>query len=145
MIYMRMNNHGWGAKEMIFCSAIILIAFFFVVFYTSQLMEGLGDTFRQNITGNITYSSIEENVEKSALAYMSKYYKNEVGMGTITIKSSNLIQYGILKESDFVTSEKDSCYGYALVRRDGEDLMAEPYITCSKYETDHYQSWRLGE
>lgn len=131
---------------MILCCAIIMIAFFFVVFFSMQLMNTFGETFKESVTGNVTYATIERNLESGARAYINEYYDEEIGRGTITVLKENLIYYDILKESDFVTTEKDACDGYALVRKNSDDsLHVEPYITCDDYITKDFQEWRIGE
>ncbi len=144
--YMILNNHGWSLQQMILCSAIILIAFFFVIFFSMQLMNTFGETFKESVTGNVTYATIERNLEQGARAYINEYYMQEIGRGTITILKENLIYYDILNENDFVTTEKDVCDGYALVRKYSDNtLKVEPYITCSHYITKDFQEWRIGE
>lgn len=131
---------------MILCSAILIIAFFFVVAFSMQLMNEFGPSFKESITGKVTYATIERNVTNATLSYMDKYYKNEVGTGTITILTDNLIEHNLLKDTDLVTSEKDNCRGYALVRKNNkEDLEVDVYITCNDYTTKDFQNWRMGE
>ena len=131
---------------MILCSAILIIAFFFVVAFSMQLMNEFGPSFKESITGKVTYATIERNVTNATLMYMDKYYKNEVGTGTITVLTENLVDYGLLKDMDLVTSEKDNCRGYALVRKNNkEDLEVDAYIMCNDYTTKDFQNWRMGE
>lgn len=142
---MKLNNHGWGLRQMLIYCAIIFIAFLFAIYYVSSLTKDLGDAFKNSISDTITYTSIEENMENAAHTYMDKYYKNEIGSGTITITTDNLITHDILNENDFVTSNKDTCNGYVLVKKELNELQYKAYITCSNYETENYQSWRIGE
>lgn len=143
---MKLNNHGMGLKYLILYSAILIIAFLFVIFFGREFNDGLGDVFKSSIKGNVTYATIENNMKEATLSYMKKYYKEEVGLGTITITTDNLLKYQMLNESDLVTSEKDNCKGYALVKKNEEgNLNAESYIQCKNYETKNYQSWRIGE
>ena len=131
---------------MILCSAIILIALFFVVAFSTQLMREFGPSFKESITGKVTYATIERNINNATLSYMDKYYKNEIGTGTITILTDNLIEYNLLKDTDLVTSENDICSGYALVRKNNnEDLEVETFIKCKDYTTRNFQNWRMGE
>lgn len=131
---------------MIFCSAILLMALFFTIFFSMQLMDGIGDSFKENLTGKITYATIERNVTNGAMQYMDKYYDNELSSGTVTILTDNLIKYGILKEDDFITYEKDTCTGYALIRKNKENkLYSEPFIKCNNYLSKEFQNWRIGE
>lgn len=129
---------------MILYAAILIIAFLIVVYLTSSSKGEFHDLFKASLKGSRTYSTIESDISDSALKYMNKYYDDEVGMGTITVTTDNLIKYGIMYESDFATAD-DSCKGYALVKKDAsKNLVANAFITCSEYETENYQSWRLG-
>lgn len=131
---------------MILCCAILLIALFLAVFFSMQLMEEFGESFKESITGKVTYATIERNVTNGALSYMEEYYKDELGNGTITILTDNLVRYDILKESDLVTTEKDICRGYALVKKNNkEDIDVSAYIKCNDYITKDFQEWRMGE
>ncbi len=131
---------------MILCCSVLLIALFFVVFFAMQFQKQFGDTFKESVTGKVTYSTIERNISNSALIYMREYYDNEIEHGTITITTNNLIEYEIMDEKDLFTSDNDVCTGYALVRKNKDNsLYSEAYITCQNYETKDFQQWRLGE
>lgn len=143
---MKLNNHGWSLNQMLLCCSILLIALFFVVFFSMQLMNQFKYTFKEMITGKVTYRTIERNIKNGALQYMDKYYKDDIGIGTITVLTDNLIYYTILKEEDLVTTEKDTCRGYALVRKNSDNtLHVDSYILCSDYTTKGFQEWRMGE
>ena len=143
---MKLNKHGLGLKYLILYSAIFIIAILFIVFFSKQASEGLGDVFKSSIKGNVTYATIENNISEAALSYMKKYYKEEVGLGTITVTTDNLLKYQMINEIDLVTSENDNCKGYVLVKKNGDEtLSTESYIQCKNYETKNYQSWRIGE
>lgn len=140
------NNRGFGLKQMILFCAMLLVALFFAIFFTNQLMSEFKESFKEGLKEDISYDSIERKIESGAGYYMKNYYKDEVGTGTITILSDNLIKHDLLKNEDLVTSDEDNCKGYALVRKntDGK-LEITPYINCNNYVTKDYQSWRVGE
>lgn len=142
---MKLNNHGLGLKYLILYSVIIIMAIFFIVVFSRQASDGFGDIFKESLKGNVTYTTIETNMSEKTLAYMKKYYKEEVGLGTITVTTDNLLKYQMLNEIDLITSEKDTCQGYALVKKNNGTLQAESFIKCNHYETKNYQSWRMGE
>ncbi len=131
---------------MLLCSSILLIALFFIFFYSSQLMREFGESFKESVTGKVTYATIERNLKKATVEYLEKYYKNEIGTGTLTIVSDRFIQYKLLEESDFVTTENDICKGYVLVKRNEEkSLITEAFLQCEKYKTKDFQDWRMGD
>jgi ABC-type antimicrobial peptide transport system permease subunit len=140
---MKLNNHGWGLNQMLIYCAILLFFLIIAVMLIIQLSSILSDI---NITDSVSYSEVEENVSSAAKIYMNKYYTNDVGTGTITITTDNLLKNNILSESDLTpTDESKTCTGYALVKNDTDGLNISSYIKCSNYETNGYQSWRLGD
>lgn len=147
---MKLNNNGWGLSEMIIFSAILIIALFFVVFYAFQFkrentIKTSTQTNNESIKENITYTSIENKIREATLTYMQKYYDDRIS-GTVTIPTSNLIYTHLLEDSDLITSDKDSCDGYALVyKKENQDYEIEAYIKCTNYKTNEFQNWRIGE
>ena len=122
--------------------AILLFFLLLIVFVSTQLSSVL----ENNDSSKVTYSDVEVNVKNATVTYVNDYYEDEVSSGTLTITTENLIKYGVLKENQLLPSdEKNSCKGYALVYKELEELVFEPYIKCTNYETRGYQGWRLGE
>lgn len=142
---MKLNNHGWGLNEMLILMAVLLSFLLVAIFFVIQLSNALGDTF-QTMHGKVTYTDVEDTIKAAATSYINEFYEYEIGSGTITVTTENLIKYEILDASKLKpTDEKSSCKGYVLVSKDKEALLFAPYITCDNYETKGYQSWRLGE
>ncbi len=143
---MKLNNHGFSLNQMLLCCAILLIALFIATFFSMQLMGEFGESFKETLTGKVTYATVERNVKNAALQYIETYYDREIGNGTITVLSSNLIKDTLLKESDMTTTDKDTCSGYALVRKNSKNTLdVKSYITCKDYTTKDFQEWRMGE
>jgi len=131
---MKLNNHGWGLKEMLFLSAIL---FFFVILVSvliSNLYKGLDRTTiispdeTSSQTKEYTYSQIESNLKQAAQRY---YQKNKEEIGDIII-SSELIENGYITKSKLKTKD-DDCEGYVII---GDDFAT--FITCDQYETEGY-------
>ena len=143
---MKLNNRGWGLNQMLILCAILIFFLMVAVFFIVQLSESLGDVFQDSIMGQVSYTVVEENIEKATKDYMDKYYEYEIGTGTITVTVDNLLKYEMIKSINLKPSEEeDSCTGYSLVEKKNSTLVVEAYIKCSNYETNGYQSWRLGE
>ena len=146
VVLMKLNNHGWGLNQMIFYCGILLFFLLIAVFFIVQLSNSLGDIFKDAATGLVTYETIESNIGNATYTYLEKYYKEDIGTGTIVVTSSNLIKYKIIDESSLrMPEEKNNCKGYSLVKREEGEIVVSPYIKCSNYETKGYQSWRLGD
>lgn len=143
---MKLNNHGWGLNQMLILCAVLLFFLMVAVFFIIQLSNSLGDVLRDSVVGSVSYATVEENVEIAAKDYMNTYYKEEIGTGTITVTVDNLLKYEMITESNLKPSEEtNACTGYALVKKENNELVIDSYIKCSNYETNNYQSWRLGE
>lgn len=143
---MKLNNHGWGLNEMLIYCGILLFFLMVAIFFIVQLSNSLGDTFKSSVSGDITYSMVEENIKSATSSYIEKYYKEDIGTGTITVSVDNLLKYDMLSESSIKpTDEKNACKGYALVKKENNELIIDSYIKCDNYETDNYQAWRIGE
>lgn len=143
---MKLNNHGWGLNQMLIYCAIILFFLMISVFFIIQLSNALGDTIKKNVINENTYSDIENIISSAAVDYIEKYYENDLSIGTVTVPTKNLLHYNLITESRLVTTPgNDECYGYALVKKEADELTSHSYIKCSNYETNGFQSWRLGE
>lgn len=143
---MKLDNHGWGLNQMLVWCAVLLFFLFIAIFCIVQLSNGLGDTIKNSVTNDVTYSMVEENIENASYLYMEKYYQEDLGTGTITITTDNLLKYNMIQSYALKpTDEDNACKGYSLVKKENDDFVISAYISCSKYETTGYQSWRLGE
>ena len=130
---------------LVYC-AILLFFLLIAIFFVIQLSKSLGDTFKESIGGSVTYSNVEENIESATSSYIEKYYHEKIGTGIITITTENLLKYKIIDEYKLTPSEEETpCVGYALVKQENNELTISSYIKCKNYETNDYQSWRLGE
>jgi hypothetical protein len=140
---MKLNNHGWGLNQMLIYCAILFAFLMVAVVLIIQLSSILENV---NLVDTITYSDIEENVVNASNTYIEKYYKEDITTGTITITTSNLLKYNILSKKELTpTKEDEACIGYALVKKVDNKLDISSFIKCSDYETNGYQSWRLGD
>ncbi|MCI9280376.1 MAG: hypothetical protein HFJ02_06235 [Bacilli bacterium] len=136
------NNSGFGLKELIMYGALLFIALLFVVYNTETLTKEFKEINRKEVT----YPMIENSLKEATLKYFNKYYKEEIGGGTITVTASNLIKYHLLDDNEMFTDQKDYCEGYSLIYRNrNNEIEVHPFIHCDSYETKGYQSWRLGE
>ena len=125
---MKLTNHGWGLREMIFLSAVI---FFFVIIAAvminnlySELDLSQGSSGSSSSNG-YTYQQIESNLSAAA----ERYYKTHNDDVSTIVISEDLVELGYLKSSQLQTKD-DACEGYAVI---ADDFRA--YITCSNYET----------
>ncbi len=134
-------HSGFGLRRLFLYSSLLFIALLFTVYNTKSLTN----EFKEKNSKGLTYSDIELSLQEATVSYLNKYYKEEIGGGTITVTSSNLINYHLLTENDLVTAQNDYCEEYGLVHRNtSNEIEVQPFIHCYSYETEGYQGWRLG-
>lgn len=118
---MKLDNHGWGTKEMILISCALLLGLAFVAFSIYRLYNSVETIAPQ-------YGILERTIKSDAV----KYTKSNGKKSVITLKE--------LKNSGYIevfTDINDNpCDGYVLIR-DNEYL---PYISCEYYRTKGYDS-----
>ena len=137
-----LNNHGWGFRAYMIASGILLIALILVAFLVTRLYSGL-PSLETAMENTKTYSTIENDIKAFAHSYIVDYHQEEITTGVVTVSTNKLIEKGFLTDKKLTTSDGDKCKGYALIRKDNDVLVVEPYIKCKNYTTVGYQSWRL--
>ncbi len=147
---MKLNNHGWGLREMLLYCGLLLLFLAISVFFIIQASRSLEDISNdkddvKDIESQMSYLKIEENIRDATYLYINTYYKDKINIGTLKVSTDNLVKYNVLDLNDLKPdSESKNCKGYSLVRND-DAIIVSSYIKCSNYETNGYQAWRLGE
>ena len=143
---MKLNNQGFSLTQMLLCCGILLFFLLVTIFMIRQLTDSFGDAFKNSLVDPATASDIENRIEEASLKYISEFYKQDIGTGTITITVENLKKNKYLDNSDLYLNKKGNiCDGYALVFKDNTGkIETDAYIKCGEYVTDGFQSWRLG-
>ncbi len=143
-----LNNHGWGMRDMIIYSCIILLFLLIATFYIRTFYKGISnasntvvennnnDTKNKTIDYNI-YRNYEQRMNSAAINYVYKYY-GDLDRSIASINLSDLTSKGYIEP---LHDQKDNtvCVGYSNVW-DTEDnvLHASSYIRCTSYKTDGY-------
>ena len=131
---MKLTNHGWGLREMIFLSAVILFFVIVAAIMVSNLYSDLNLSSDNNSGSNsnssseYTYTEIEQHLSDAA----RRYYRTHSDDGSAIVISEDLVELNYLRSSQLET-DNDTCEGYAVI---ADDFKA--YITCSYYETEGY-------
>lgn len=96
---MALNKHGWGMKEMIVFSSVLLLFLLIAVFYILRLYNGIGrnNTYKNSSSESYSYTEIEDKLLNAGINYYQEYY--EEGMD-VRITTSMLKKHGYLKASD---------------------------------------------
>lgn len=126
---MFLNNRGWGLKEMLLLSSIILVAVFVAAIMINNLYKDLDITLNGNTSTKENYTTIERNLLNAAKKYARE---NELDDDDF-IYSDNLIDEGYLTLSKMTTND-DVCDGYV----EKKNTSYKAYISCASYETDGF-------
>lgn len=148
---MKLNNHGWGFRDMIIYTSIILIFFFIACYFIGVMYNNMGDDYYKNNNQNDIVEEIEQD---DVVIDYSYYYKKEelfenafeqylrdlsydVTGNIYSIKLNNLVNEGyISKIYDYV--DNSVCDGYANAIGEGFNYKINTYIMCSNYTTEGY-------
>lgn len=124
---MKLNNQGWGLREMLLLCAILLFCVLLVATLINNLYEGLASG-NNNTTSSNAYTKVERSLASAARIYSRRY---EVSNNLII--SEDLLDVGYITEEELMV-EDDVCTGYVLVNED----KFTPFISCQNYETEGY-------
>jgi transcription initiation factor IIF auxiliary subunit len=148
---MKLNNRGWGFREMVFYMAVLVVFLFIAVFLIIRMYRqmdqknyDISDYFPEGETTPATkkevllYSDLELELKNATVTYLKNYYEEELTSEKVAITLT------MLKTKNLITSFKDvrdksNCDGYTLVSIN-KDLVVSyyPYIKCANYTTVGY-------
>lgn len=135
---MYLNNKGWGLKEMILLSCIILAAVFVAAIMINTLYKDLDMNINGNNASNPSSSNQNkeekyEAIERNLLSAAKKYARENNLEDEESVDSDTLIANGYLTVSK-MTNEDDTCEGYVTK----QNTSYKAYISCESYETKGY-------
>lgn len=130
-----LNKHGWGLREMLVLSALLIIFVLIASYYIYVFLNSY------NIESTVNnYSLLEEKLEEQTKIYLNDYYDEVLTSDKLTITRSVLKSYNldvILEDSD-----GNSCSGYAVAYKTKGIVNVDGYIKCKDYITLGYEDWR---
>lgn len=157
---MKLNNKGWGFRDMLVYSGILLFFFILATIYISTLYNDINNDISNNVSGSTTVEEDNSYVEDDGIVEdeieidYSYYHSKEVDMekavytyllnnniiivsDIINISLDELVEQGYIDPiNDYVTNEK--CIGYVNVIGEGTDYDIREYLKCSNYTTEGY-------
>ncbi len=147
---MKLNNHGWGFREMIFYMSILVIFLFIVVFLVVRMYRQLdqrnfniSDYFPEGETTTtekeiLLYSDLEVKIKNSTVNYIKNYYEEELTSKKVAITLKDLKSKNLIDNLNDIKDDS-SCDGYVLVSINASlDVLYYPYIKCANYTTLGY-------
>lgn len=154
---MKLDNRGWGYRDMIIYSCILLFCLLLSVYFVNSLYNDLEKSAeRQKINSSSSdvvevpkkedkddikidysyYFDLEDKLKEAT----TKYIKNEnvdLSNGLVTINSSILVDKGYL--NDFYDQYGVRCGGYSNVLiEENSEYSVQSYILCNDYSTAGY-------
>lgn len=148
---MKLNNHGWGFREMLFYMAILVVFLFIAVFLIIRTYYQLdqknfnvaeyfpeGEESVPTEKEILLYSDLEVNIKNAAVTYIKNYYDQEITNEKVSITLNILKSKGLIDDLKDI-KDKSSCDGYVLasINKDLE-VLYYPYIKCANYTTLGY-------
>lgn len=135
VVMIMLNKHGWGLKEMLVLSGILVLFLIIAIYYIFTLYQELD----RDVTDHY-YTDLETELEDSAKVYIEDYYDGDLTSDGLTITRSVLRTYDL--DVSLVDNRGRACSGYVIASRThGEDFY-QAYVSCPNYTTDDYEDWR---
>ena len=154
---MKLDNNGWGYRDMIIYTCIILFALIFVAISISSFYDGMVEDlntnknstpivssddeeeydFDEDVILDEDYYKSQENILKDAtLQYVMKY-SYDLSDDILIVSMDTLISLNFM-EQIYDQTGNYKCNGYSNVYLNGDDYGIVPYLSCNNYVTSGY-------
>ncbi len=148
---MKLNNKGWGFKEMFVFMAVLIVFLILIVYLIysiynrKELIDFKGNTLNipsseTNQNGNTTispYADLEIRIKDATVTYVRNYYNKEINAG-MYVSVKTLKQVNLLNDL-YDLKDLTPCSGYTKVIYENGILKYYPYLKCSHYTTSGYE------
>ncbi|MBQ8659808.1 MAG: hypothetical protein IJ475_03115 [Bacilli bacterium] len=152
---MMLNNHGWGLKDMIIYTCIILFFFFIACFFIGAMYRDFEEGYYDNDSDNQIVSDVlEEPIHEEEYIDYKYYYEKEFIFKSSVDVYLNELNYDVtnhifnirlnelvnLRYMDMIYDPitGTACDGYANVIGEGTQYEINAYILCSNYMSEGY-------
>lgn len=150
---MKLNNNGWGYRDMVIYTCIILLALFFVAISISSFYDNLVEDInsdRNSQNNNVVeenkpnpnevdkdyYLLQESKLKDATLNYVNKY-SYDLDQNIMSVSMETLVSLGFM-EQIYDQTGTNKCSGYSNVYIYENDYGIVPYISCNNYVTLGY-------
>ncbi len=130
-----LNKNGWGLKEMLILSGVLMLFLVIAIYYIYRLYSSL-----DMATTDDYYVLLEDRLEEQVKTYLDNYYEDSLTSDVITISSDVLKAHDL--DINLVDDNGDACMGYTLAYKSRGVTHIDSYIKCHDYVTDGYEEWR---
>ena len=142
-----LNNKGWGLRQMIIYSTIIIVALLIATFYVVALYIQIDDNIAavQNDDNNDNKEVLSDYETNRYLSYESELkVATSYMINTCNCTFDNIITYEQLIKGGYIGNFRDIrdnsvCDGYSTIYQNSSgEYIITPYIKCSNYQTEGY-------
>ena len=150
---MKLNNNGWGYRDMVIYTCIILLALFFVAMSINSFYDNLVEDInsdRNSQNNNVVeenkpnsnevdknyYLLQESKLKDATLNYVNKY-SYDLDQNIMSVSMETLVSLGFM-EQIYDQTGTNKCSGYSNVYIYENDYGIVPYISCNNYVTLGY-------
>ena len=150
---MKLNNNGWGYRDMVIYTCIILLALFFVAMSINSFYDNLVEDInsdRNSQNNNVVeenkpnsnevdknyYLLQESKLKEATLNYVYKY-SYDLDQNIMSVSMETLVSLGFM-EQIYDQTGTNKCSGYSNVYIYENDYGIVPYISCNNYVTLGY-------
>lgn len=150
---MKLNNNGWGYRDMVIYTCIILLALFFVAISISSFYDNLVEDINSdrnsqnnnvveenkpnsNVVDKNYYLLQESKLKDATLNYVNKY-SYDLDQNIMSVSMETLVSLGFM-EQIYDQTGTNKCSGYSNVYIYENDYGIVPYISCNNYVTLGY-------
>ena len=128
---MKLNNNGWGYREMVIYTCIILLALIFVAISISSFYDNLVEDINSDRTNQTNNTVVEENkpnsntvdttyyvqqenkLKNATIDYMNRY-SYDLNQNIMTVSMETLVSLGFM-ETIYDQTGTNKCSGYSNV------------------------------
>lgn len=146
---MKLDNRGWGYRDMIVYSSIIIICLVIVVVFSKIVHDNIetspyeeqnkkvDEVEEVQTFSNSSYYEVEKEMQNATFIYLQKYdYDKGDQMRKIALDT--LIGFGYISlVRDF--EDGSECKGYVTIHTTNQVYTVNPYLKCTHYVTKGYE------
>lgn len=132
---MFLNKNGWGLKEMIVLSGVILLFLIVSIYYIATFTHSFAKE-----TSNHYYYQLEDKLEEKALIYLEQHQDMVLTNTDVTITRNILKMYNL--DPSLIDLDGNACDGYAIASISHGKVQVKGFVQCHEYQTKQYEEWR---
>jgi|SRR5574344_403281 hypothetical protein len=138
-----MDKNGWGLRAELMVILMFLMCLVVATLGLNKMgligtnLDDIG-SINTNKNTNETYSFLEQKLTNAASEYVNKFYGASYIEDTLIIRYSSLYYNGYITK--LVDNNDKECSGYVVAEKVNSNIIYYPYIKCSNYKTNGYDS-----